>query len=276
VEPKAVLAAWLDPPNGNRAEVYNSKLGMAYIDAENRLGMNDVWEVLGREPMWEKHPGPTTMGVDRGKDLHVVILDRPREGGVRLVKACTRSLFANESDRAKGLSSLDPLHDLIKQFGVKTVVIDNKPEPGKVRAFRDAEGGVEVFGCEYLEQGRGVVNWDSRLGIVRVNRTEACDATHDLVVTPGKFEVPRRSEVMEEFAKHLCNIARVMEEDSETGSREMRYRKLGPDHYRHALNYAYLGVRRIGVYTPEGVRRKKRKDAWDEEESRPRGGWMAS
>jgi hypothetical protein len=249
-------------------------LGMAYIDAENRLSMNDVWDIVGREPMMEKHPGPTAMGVDRGKDLHISIVDRPRDGTVRLVKACTRSMFSTESDKIKGLSSLDPLHDLIKQFGVNTVVIDNLPEPGKVRSFREGESGVEVYGCEYLEQGRGVVNWDSKLGVVKTNRTEICDLTHDLVVTPGSFELPRRSDIIEEYAKHLCNIARVMQEDPDTGSREMRYRKLGPDHYRHSLNYALLASKRIGVYVSE-KQRKARKDAWDVDDEQSRS-WMAS
>lgn len=274
VDPKKILDLYRDPPNGNLGEVYNSKLGMAYIDAQNRLTLNDVWDILGREPMLEKHPGPCAMGVDRGRDLHITILDRPREGTVRLVKACTRSVFANERDQAKGLSSLDPLHDLIKQYGVKTIVIDNKPEPGKVRDFRAAESEVEVYGCEYLEQGRGVINWDSKAGIVRVNRTEICDSTHDLVITPGKFELPRRSTELEEFAKHLCNIARVMEEDQETGSKEMRYRKLGPDHYRHSLNYAVMAAKRVGIYV-EPRKRKKTADAYDEEEKKS-GSWMAA
>ena len=42
-EPGEVLRVFENPPNGNIAEVYNSILGMAYIAAENRLTLNDVY-----------------------------------------------------------------------------------------------------------------------------------------------------------------------------------------------------------------------------------------
>ncbi len=265
VNPGTILRLFRDPPNGNIAEIYNSKLGMAYIAAENRLTPPDLWPVLGRYPMLERHPGPTAMGVDVGKDLHVVIVDRPYDKGLRVVKVCRRSMFADDRDRIKGISSLDPLHDLIVSYNVKTVVIDNLPEPVKVRNLREIES-IEVYGCEYLRGGRGVVNWDSSKGIVTVNRTEICDSTHDLVITPGMFQLPRRSEEIEEyFIPQMCNLAKVLEEDAETGSKEFWYRKLGVDHYRHALNYALLGSQRIGIYVPKEVQ-KRVSDAWDVEE----------
>lgn len=40
VDPGAILKAFNDPPNGNITEVYNSKLGMAYVAAENRLSIS--------------------------------------------------------------------------------------------------------------------------------------------------------------------------------------------------------------------------------------------
>ncbi len=38
------------------------------------------------------------------------------------------------------------------------------------------------------------------------------------------------------FAEHLHNTAKKLEED-ETGSKRYVYVNLGPDHFRHALNY---------------------------------------
>jgi hypothetical protein len=83
--------------------------------------------------------------------------------------------------------------------------------------------------------------------MIRVHRTEICDTTHDLFVTPGRLIPPRRCHEVDRFAQEVRNIAKVLEEDPETGSREYRYRKLGEDHYRHALNYLYLASQRIGV-----------------------------
>ena len=43
--------------------------------------------------------------------------------------------------------------------------------------------------------------------------------------------------MIEEFALHLHNVAKRLEEDEETGSKRYVYVKLGPDHFRHAFNY---------------------------------------
>jgi hypothetical protein len=42
---------------------------------------------------------------------------------------------------------------------------------------------------------------------------------------------------VKEFAEHLHNAAKKLEEDEETGSKRYVYVKLGPDHFRHAFNY---------------------------------------
>jgi hypothetical protein len=264
VDPLKVLKLYNDPPNGNKTLVMNSHLGMAHISAENQLTPEDVWDILGRDPMIGKHDGPTACGVDVGNGLHTVIVERPREGTMKVVK------IAN-------LSSFNDLHDMAAMFHVKCMVIDFRPERHKVREFRKGET-FEIYGCDYLDKGgRGAVDWDSREGIVRVNRTEICDATHDIVITPGKLQLPRRCSEIDEFVQHLCNIAKVLDEDEETGSKTYRYRKLGhdrPDHYRHALNYAFLAAQRIGIYVPKHPVKKIGTDAWDDEGGRQAGSWM--
>ena len=81
--------------------------------------------------------------------------------------------------------------------------------------------------------------------MVKVNRTELCDAIHDLFSRGGRIVLPRRSEEIEIYAREMTNIAKVLQEDPETGSREYRYRKLGEDHYFHATNYLYLAAQKI-------------------------------
>ena len=66
-------------------------------------------------------------------------------------------------------------------------------------------------------------------------------------MTSSQLVLPRRSDELDIFAKQLCNIAKVLQEDQETGSREYRYRKLGEDHYRHTLNYFYLASTKTGI-----------------------------
>jgi len=49
--------------------------------------------------------------------------------------------------------------------------------------------------------------------------------------------LPKQCGVIQEFAQHLHNVAKKLEENEETGSKRYVYVKLGPDHFRHAFNY---------------------------------------
>ena len=263
VDPGSILKLYLDPPNGNLQEVMNSKLGMAYISAENRLTPQEVRRCMDNNllpPL--KHTGPTAMGVDVGNQFHITILDKPTEKELRIVKVL--SVSSNKMD------DFTPLHDIAVQYGVKSMVIDFAPVQHNVRAFREAEE-FEVFGCIYQEHQRGPATWDAEQGVVRINRTEICDESHKVISTIGRLIMPRRNPDMDEYTTHCCNLAKVLEEDKDTGSKEFRYRKLGPDHYRHSLNYALLAAQRIGVYTPPSkeansadakIERKRSQGSW--------------
>ncbi len=49
------------------------KIGIAYVEATNRLTVEEILSLCGSEGMAEHDDGPCFMGVDQGKDLHVVI-----------------------------------------------------------------------------------------------------------------------------------------------------------------------------------------------------------
>jgi hypothetical protein len=262
IDPKVILQQFRDPPNSNVGEFYNSTLGMAYIAAENRLTPADIYPLLDRNLVQPSaHPGPCAMGVDVGTSLHTVIGDRLSKNTVRVVKIAR-------------LSSFNDLYDLATRFNVKCAVIDLYPETRKVREFAE-EARFEVFGCQYQEDKKHDVDWNQSSEVVTVGRTEVCDATHDLIIKKGRLILPRQSEeVVEHFIPQMCNMAKVLQEDDETGLRKYRYRKLGMDHYRHAMNYFHLASQRIGVYTPKRVR-PVGKDAYAEEEL-PQGSWLGA
>lgn len=226
INPKTIIDLFNNPPNGNIAEVYNSKLGMAYIAAEDRLTVNDVYRCCGHEPILSKHQGPCAMGADIGKIIHVVIGNRKSERAKRI-------LFVGR------VSSFNDLHDLGKRFNVKSAVLDLEPEIRKVREFQKAEP-YKVFLCDYQERQKVSRRKDEEGGLIAVRRTEICDATHDLVKTEGMLEIPRMSSEVKKYALEMSNIAKVLEEDQKTGRKTYKYRKLGADHYRHATNYFTL------------------------------------
>jgi hypothetical protein len=233
VEPGAILKVFQDPPNGNLAEVYNSKLGMAYVSAENRLSITDIYQCCGQDPIAMKETNPCGMGVDVGATLHVVVGFRPREK-------------AYEVCYVARVSSLNDLNDIAKRFNVQFCVIDAEPETHRARDFQAAET-FPVYLCDYIESIKAGPQWDEDKMLIRVNSTEVMDLTHELFLTPGALNLPRRSDEIDEFASQCRNTAKVLEENIETGSRAFRYRKLGEDHFRHALGYLWLAAQRIRV-----------------------------
>jgi hypothetical protein len=75
--------------------------------------------------------------------------------------------------------------------------------------------------------------------IVSCNRTESLDASHREIGEEAVV-LPRENDLIWEFAGHLHNVAKRLEEDEETGSKRYIYVKLGPDHFRHAFNYEVM------------------------------------
>uniref|UniRef100_A0A6M3J1B3 Putative terminase n=1 Tax=viral metagenome TaxID=1070528 RepID=A0A6M3J1B3_9ZZZZ len=232
VDPKEILDAY-ENPNTTKDSFYNLQLGMAYIDAENRLTKNQVYACCGLEPMQHGCSMQCALGVDVGKHLHVVIGYKINEYTARIVKVAR-------------VSSFNDVHDLAKQYNVRTAVFDLYPEERKVREFQKNEE-FDVFGCDYLEDQRGPARWDYKNGLVRINRTEICDSSHTFVSDLDKLELPRKSAEIEQYAQEMINTAKVLQEDKETGKRVYRYKKLGPDHYRHATNYFLLALEKVGV-----------------------------
>lgn len=254
IDPGYILDLYEDPPHGDLSEVMNSKLGRAYVPAENKLTEQDVYACMGNDAMLSKSEGPCCMGVDVGRVLHVVIAQRDTRDTLRVVKAGRYEHF-------------NDLHDLAKAFNVRSAVIDLRPETRKVREFQREEP-YQVFGCEYIEQRVGAVSWNEKEKIVQVNRTEICDATHELVTEYGKLVLPRKNEEMMVFAKEMSNIAKTLIEDEMTGSKTYRYIKLSgkADHYRHAMNYCYLASQRVGVISDSNFINKffanRRRKSW--------------
>jgi len=237
IDPGKILDLFETPPNGDLSEVMNSKLGRAYIAQENRLTQNLVWGTSSPDYMQTRHDGPCFAGVDVGKKLHVVI-------GVRKTRELLKIVHVVRID------SFQELHELGNRFNVTSMVIDYKPEIHKVRDFQ-ANEPYAVYACDYVERKTGSASWDEKEKMVKVNRTEICDATHELIITPGRLEIPSRNKELEEFAFEMCNMAKKLEDDP-FGGKVYRYRQLGndisgPDHYRHAMNYALLASERCGI-----------------------------
>src|SRR3990172_12121420 len=149
------------------------------------------------------------MGIDTGKEFHVVVLkgersddeDHPR---VRLVHLAICHDFAE-------------LDDFVKRFRVFRCVIDGLPEIHATREFARRHHG-RVYLNFFNEHQRGELKWDRDALTVQVNRTEALDASR-AAIREKKVVLPRRGPVVETFARPMAADAKILEEDEETGAK---------------------------------------------------------
>jgi len=162
------------------------------------------------------------MGVDQGRDLHVVIGKRT-------------SVVEGKIEHLGIYKDWEELDRLMKAFRVGRCVVDALPETRNARAFAERHKG-KIYLNFYNEHQKGSYRWDEAQRIVSANRTESLDASHREVMEHS-LVLPKECEIVREFARHMHNVAKRLEEDEETGSKRYVYVKLGPDHFRHAFNY---------------------------------------
>lgn len=241
IDPGHILRLFEDPPRGNVGEVYNSKLGMAHIDAANRLEVNEVLSCCTNNIMDTKHAGPCAMGVDVGKTLHYVIGTRSSGDRRKIVKVGKCTEFKD-------------LLELERKYNVKCTVIDANPDTHAARDHLRASRAA-VYLCTYSESQGGSIKFMDDDGRVLVNRNEILDRTHNLVVDRGRLELPRISSEIEEYAKQMTMVCKTYVEDPITRALKPRYIKLNgggtDDHFRHATNYFELASEKVGEHRPQ-------------------------
>lgn len=228
VSPKEILKKFRT--TDNLTDFYNLKIGIPWVEARARISLEAVYARCSDYGMGEMDGGPCSMGVDQGKDLHVTIgkLDPDRAG--KIVYLGIHKEWAD-------------LNNLFRRFHVYRCVIDGNPDQDSARNFAKSFPG-KVFLSFYNEKQKGSYKWDEKNWTVSSNRTESLDASAAQIL--GRAEdgkgasqviLPKKCQMVEEFAQHLHSVAKRLEEDEETGSKRYIYVKLNPDHFRHSFNY---------------------------------------
>lgn len=242
ITPKAVLDSYKQhvlrvlPVLGggvpNPKEFWNSKMGMGYVEAENRLSKEQVYACCGNYGIESSDHGPCSMGVDqRSTELHVVIgtkrFSKPRILHIGIYK------------------DWKDLHPLMKSFNVAMCVVDGLPETRNARAFAKKHPG-KVWCNFYVDERKADYAWNDAEKIVQVGRTESLDESH-MQILNSEIVLPRQSDITEKFAIQCHNVAKKLEEDKEKGTKRYVYVRLqGEDHFRHAFNYECVARTRLG------------------------------
>ncbi len=219
---------------------YNRFLGFPYIPIEDRLRPQDLFDCCGDDQMATRSDTATCMAADIMKTNRVVIAQKKKKGGAKIIYMAR-------------VSGFDALFDLCKQFNVQSAVICLRPYEESFRKFQEKcsrqDPKITCFGSEYKDKQRNLLKTDEKSGIYSLSRTEAMDGSQTFIRS-GKLEIPRKCEEVNIFAKECCNTAKTLETNEKTGDRTYRYREVGTggEHYRHCVNYLQLALLNLHEY----------------------------
>ncbi len=211
------------------SEFMRSRLGIATTEAENQLDEVTVLSRCTTDANQMVSTGETAMGVDIGKKIHVVI-------GVRIDREAYDIIHVSR------LNDLNELHDLALKMNVHNAIIDSGPHDFGVLEFQKSEP-YTIYLCQYSEQMPGKPKYNSKEGIVKVNRNEWCDKVHTTFAR-NRVKIPRPSVEINEFTREMTRTAKTIIENPDTGVVKPRWIKLGADHYYHAVLYFLLAAAR--------------------------------
>lgn len=230
-EPETLLTMYRTTTN--ITSYMNLKVGVAYVEAQNRLSVQEVLDCCGSNGMSSESEVGTYMGVDQGNMLHVVIgkAGQQRTGEV-LYAAVHKGTNSKTPSDESGWFELDAL---MRRFKVVRCVVDALPNTKFARNFAERNRG-RVYMNFYNEYQKGSLKWNDKELIVGGNRTETLDASHNLITTQN-ISLPRESDTIRLFAHQMHNVAKRLEVDEDSGSQRYVYLRLGEDHFRHAFNY---------------------------------------
>lgn len=246
-DPYEILQQINDPDNDNLSDTYRKRLGLPHVAAEDRLTEQQVFDCCGHDIMQSASEGPCAMGVDIGKTKHVIIGRRIGKDRYDLLRIERIPQNINFPSR---------LHYLAKMFNVRSAVIDIEPYTDEVRAFQSEES-YRVYLCKYSDNMIQAVVYNDKEKTIRVNKTEVYDATHRIIakkqIVFPRAELPE----MKEFAKQICNPAKVLELQGNSKVEIFRYRGKN-DHYRSALTYFYLAAQGGRISTAGSARDRQK------------------
>lgn len=227
INAKKLLNDWENPAS-DKANLIRLRLGRAYIEAENRLSVEEVYACCGSMGISSGETAPCSMGVDQGgsaQDLFHILIGKKHNSKVGQIVHVTIE---------KGWSELD---GLMKRFNIHRCVIDGLPNQDDARKFAARFPG-KVFLSYFSESQKGAYKWDEEKWEVSSNRTEAMDASHK-EIAERRLVLPARSGMIELYAQHCHHTAKKLMVDEKTGTKRYVYiPKLGgPDHFRLAQCY---------------------------------------
>jgi hypothetical protein len=220
-------------------EFYNSNLGLPHVVGNSMLSDSIIAACNGNYTMESllRADGIRTMGIDVGKELHLVVKLWHLPNGLT-------SPELNEDAHSRYLAiqtvkEFDDLDPIIARLRPNIIVIDANPEHRLSKRFCMKYQDL-AYMCWYgRDAAERKVNLKTDGLSVSAHRTSWLDQTlsrYHNRTTSIPVDAPT------EFRIHLKNVVRSYKLDREKTRESAEYKKLGPDHYTHADNYAEIAL----------------------------------
>jgi hypothetical protein len=214
------------------ARFKNGRLGIAYVEGSGRITASEILDRCGEHELVAATAEPTCIGIDVGRVLHWVAI------GLR-------------TPRILGIGTCETFEEMdaiMLSMNCRKAVCDALPETRAAIAFAQRRRP-RVWLCYYSKSKGEPPSWveDEKRRFLRVDchRTTTLDTVIERLRN-RKTVPPKRSALVEAYAKQLESIVRTETVDEKTGDVTMGYVRTADDHWAHATGYAMLA----GADTP--------------------------
>ena len=226
-------------------ELHNSKMGLPHAVEGAQVTETEIIEAISDFRITDAHDTSviTTMGVDIGSWLHIVILqwELPKHLGIDLnTQAKPRVIYFG---KRRDFNELDTL---MRQYQINHAVVDMFPERRMAKQFADRFPQFVKL-CYYSRgiSGRSLIIPKDDDQVVIDWRINA-DRTSWLDQTLGRFHngsIKLPADVDEEFKQNIQALVKKPGRDQNDNPTVSFIKPENtPDHYAHALNYAEIAL----------------------------------
>lgn len=230
-----------------RREAWNQDLGLPYTPKGGSLTSEDLDQCRREYLHGPDHYSTCYMGIDVGSVLNVVV-----RTGIDLVHKENRQLYAGESTWAA-------IHNLIKIYNPKTIVIDALPETTEARRLQDEYATFRVWIAYYPTHPVGTkkdeyVTWNLAEKVCMIDRTRAMDAMFAGFYGHSNA-LPAHARNIPGYYDQMRAPIKVEKEIGSTGVKVSTFiDNRRPDHYAHAETYAHIAsLCRMGMGWTQGA-----------------------
>lgn len=238
-----IIDAFNDPMK-DRQYFYNYVLGLPYIGSEDKIEpavvLRNCVDVVNEQE------GRTVIGMDTGHGIHFTLMNKQ---GV--------FYYGNDKEITASKDPYDTIEGFLNRWPKSIVVSDQGGDLIGVRKLQAKYPG-RVFLCFYRKDRKSVdlVDWgeNDEWGKVTVDRNRMLQLIVEQIRDVGRIRLNGTRDEWAEFASHFGNLVRekiVVKDTREKDNRslygnEFVWKRVGPDHYAHALLYAIVGLQRYG------------------------------